>query len=167
MSLCFLCDVLPPTSFCSVNCSTGGNLEAALWTRDLHYLLLWTAHRGRQPKSGEAVFWGENQTVFLKFKICRYSSQTNMNCLLCCVVVAAPKLQLWRDPFRKAGPRVQQSGHPHPAHPKKSLRSCGESRFYCDWAFLREAHFVKQKSQSGVVYLLLCPCFCPFKKPFL
>lgn len=36
----FLCDLLLLTSFHTVYCSTGGELEAALWTRHLHYVLL-------------------------------------------------------------------------------------------------------------------------------
>lgn len=47
----------------TVYCSTSGELVAALWTRHLHYLLLRAAHRGGQPQSGKAVFWGESQTV--------------------------------------------------------------------------------------------------------
>lgn len=112
---------------------------------------------GVNPKVERQFFEVRTTQCFSNFKMCRYSSQTNMNGLLCCVVVAAPKLQLWRDPFREAGPGVQQSGHPHPAHPKKSLRCCGESRFY--WV-------ISVPSKSCVEYLL-CPCFCPFKKNFL
>lgn len=56
-------------SFHAVHCSTSGELEAALWTRDLHYVLLWATHWGCKPKSGEAVFWGEKWKVW---SICKY-----------------------------------------------------------------------------------------------